>query len=89
MRIFAIAFVAEFFCNFVIVANTRAFTLGNYGWTAFTEVLFITQTFWVAKWMVEAKDARGKAAYLGFLFGGTLGSLAAIFTTKHLYGRVG
>jgi hypothetical protein len=36
--------------------------------------------------MVEAKEARGLAAYFGFLLGGTLGSLAAILVTKHLYG---
>lgn len=86
MRTFAIAFATEFFSYFIIVCNTRAFTQGSYKWTFITDSFFITQSFFVARWMIEAKSARGMAAYLGFLAGGTLGSLAAIFTTKHLYG---
>jgi hypothetical protein len=48
---------------------------------------FITQSFFAGKWMTETKSARGTPAYFGFLLGGTLGSLAAIFTMKHLCGR--
>lgn len=87
MRTFLIAAATEFFSFFLIVVNTRAFTLGLYSWTLLTDSLFISQQFFVAKWMVEAKEARGLHAYLGFLVGGTLGSLFAIFITKHVYGR--
>jgi len=83
MKTFAIAFATEFFSCFLIVANTRAFTEGSYRWT-FITAFFITQSFFAGKWMIETKSARGTPAYFGFLLGGTLGSLAAIFTTKHL-----
>lgn len=86
MRSFLIAFAAEFFSYFIIVCNTRAFTQGSYKWTLITDGLFITQSFYVMKWMTEVKEARGTAAYIGFLLGGTLGSLSAIFVTKNLYG---
>ena len=89
MRVFLIAFITEFLSSFVIVCNTRAFTEGNYLWTAVTESFFIAQSFFVARWMIEDKDARGCAAFMGFLLGGTIGALGAIFTSKHLYGRIG
>jgi hypothetical protein len=86
LKTFGIAAVTEFLCFFLVVVNTRAYTKGLYKWTFLTDSFFITQSFFVAKWMVEAKEARGIAAYLGFLVGGTSGSLLAIFVTKHLYG---
>lgn len=86
MKTFLIACATEWFCYFIIVCNTRAFTQGSYKWTLITDGLFITQSFFVAKWMMEVKEARGISAYLGFLLGGTLGSLSAIYVTKHLYG---
>ena len=87
MKTFAIAFAMQFFSCFLIVANTRMFAEGSYRWT-FITTFFITQSFFAGKWMIETKSARGTPAYFGFLLGGTLGSLAAIFTTKHLYGNV-
>jgi hypothetical protein len=86
MRTFLIASGTEFVSYFLIVVNTRAYSKGLYFWTFVTDAFFISQAFFVAKWMVEAKEARGLPAYLGFLFGGTLGSLAAIFVTKIVYG---
>ena len=88
MRIFTIALVTEFFSFFILVCNTRAVAQGSYMWTAITDTLFTAQSFFVARWMIETKEARGMGAFMGFMLGGTLGSLAAIFTTKHLYGRV-
>lgn len=87
MKTFCIAAVTEFLSFFLIVINTRAYTQGLYVWTFLTDAFFISQSFFVSKWMVEAKEARGFAAYLGFLIGGTAGSLAAIGVTKLLYGR--
>lgn len=55
-------------------------------WTTITDAFFITQAFYVAKWMMEVKEARGWRAFLGFLLGGTCGSNFAIYVTKHLYG---
>ena len=86
MKTFGIAFVTEFLAFFIIVVNTRAYTKGLYFWTFLTDAFFISQSFFVSKWMVEAKEARGMAAYFGFLLGGTAGSLSAIFVTKFLYG---
>jgi hypothetical protein len=86
LKVFAIASLTEFFCYFILVANTRAFTLASYKWTFITDSLFITQSFFVQKWMVEIKDARGPYAFAGFLLGGTLGSLSAIWASTHLYG---
>lgn len=86
MKTFLIASATEFLSFFLIVVNTRAYSNGLYKWTLATDAFFITQNFWIAKWMVEAKDARGWTAYFGFLIGGTTGSLAAIFVTKLVYG---
>lgn len=86
MKVFFIAAATEFLCFFLVVVNTRAYTKGLYFWTWLTDALFITQSFFVAKWMTEAKEARGIAAYFGFLVGGSAGSLLAIWITKHLYG---
>jgi hypothetical protein len=85
-KTFLVAAATEFFSFFLVVVNTRAYTKGLYGWTFATDSFFITQAFFVAKWMVEVKQMRGMVAYFGFLFGGTLGSLFAIWITKHLYG---
>lgn len=86
MKTFLIAAITEFLSFFVIVVNTRAYTKGLYFWTFVTDAFFISQSFFVAKWMVEAKEARGLPAYFGFLIGGTLGSLSGILLTKILYG---
>ena len=87
LKTFLIAALTEFFAFFLVVVNTRAYTQGLYAWTFLTDAFFISQGFFVSKWMVETKEARGLSAYLGFLIGGTCGSLAAIFVTKFLYGR--
>lgn len=86
VRVFLIAAATDFLACFVIVINTRAFTKGLYFWTAVTEAFFTTQSFYVGKWMVERKEARGTAAYMGFLIGSTGGALLAIWITKILYG---
>ena len=86
MKTFLIAAITEFVSFFLIVVNTRAYTQGLYLWTFVTDAFFISQSFFVAKWMVEVKEARGLPAYFGFLVGGTLGSLSAIWLTKHVYG---
>jgi hypothetical protein len=77
----------EGFAFFIIVANTRAFTQGNYFWTAVTDTLFTAQTFFVSKLMIDNKEARSWAAGLGMTVGGTCGSLASIAVTKLLFGH--
>lgn len=83
---FVFFFCETFISYFVIVANTRAFTQGNYLWTAITDSLFTLQGFIVAKLMIDDKDGRTFWCGAGSTLGGTLGSLASIWCTKHLYG---
>jgi len=80
-------FIENFICFFIIVANTRAFTQGNYIWTIVTDTLFSAQSFFVAKLMIDDKDGRTIWAGAGSTIGGTLGSLASIWCTKYLYGN--
>lgn len=83
-----IFFAAEtFFAYFIIVCNTRAYTQGSYLWTAATDTVFTLQGAIIAKLTIEDKDGRTVWAIAGSSFGGTLGSLAAIWVTKHLYGK--
>lgn len=87
MKTFFIALLVEFLSYFVVVINNRAFNQGLYGWTAATDALFITQLFIMQKWSVEKPEYRGWSAYWGFLIGGTLGSLSALYVSTHIYGR--
>lgn len=79
---FTLMFVAEFISFFIIVANTRAYTHGNYTWTVVTDTLFSLQSFCMSKLMIDDPKARTWWAGLGFTLGGTLGSCAAIFVTE-------
>lgn len=79
--------MAEAFSFFVIVANTRAYTQGNYFWTAATDTLFSAQCFLMSKLMIDDVRARSWSTGLGFTIGGTIGSLLGIYATKKLYGQ--
>lgn len=81
---FSLLFITELIAFFIIVANTRAYTHGNYFWTCITDTLFSIQTFAMSKLMVEDKNARSWFAGLGCTLGGTCGSLLAILVTSHL-----
>lgn len=83
---FFLMFFTEMISFFIIVANTRAYTHGLYGWTALTDTLFSAQSFVMIKLMADDANARSWAAGAGCTLGGTVGSLAAIWATKHLYG---
>lgn len=64
----------------IIVCATRAYVLGSYKWTAFTEVAFIVQWFWSRNIPFEDERSRswryGFPAYLVGAVGGTLLGLA-------------
>lgn len=77
-------FGMEFFAYFLIVANTRAFTLGLYGWTALTDCIFSFSNFY---FISKVAKTESRAAWAGYTLGGTLGSLASIWLTVHVYGR--
>jgi lipopolysaccharide export LptBFGC system permease protein LptF len=68
---------------FVIVANTRAYTQGNYFWTAVTDLAFCFLAFTLTKSIAESKTWKDR---VGYALGGTLGALLAIAATKVLYG---
>jgi hypothetical protein len=85
MRTFLTAAAAQFVSYFVLVVQTRFIAKGSYLGTLITDAFFIAQGFFVSKWMVEAKDARGKAAFAGFMVGGCSGSLLAILFTEVIY----
>jgi hypothetical protein len=84
---FWLMFVTECICFFVIVANTRAYTQGNYFWTAVTDTIFSAQGFVMGKLMMDDKEARSWASGAGCTIGGTCGSLLSIWVTKHLFGQ--
>jgi hypothetical protein len=73
------------FCAFVIVANTRAFTQGNYFWTVVTDAWFALQASLVGKLMVEDKDTRSWASIAGNMVGASIGACLSIWVTKRLY----
>jgi hypothetical protein len=81
---FSLMFVAQLVSFFIIVANTRAFTHGSYGWTTVTDTMFSAQAFCLGKLMMEDPNGRTWWSGLGMTIGGTIGSLLAIFVTKHL-----
>lgn len=84
---FLLMFITEMICFFVIVANTRAYTQGNYFWTAVTDTIFSAQGFVMGKLMMDNKEARSWWSGLGCTLGGTVGSLLSIWVTKHLFGQ--
>ncbi len=79
VRLFAMNFV-QFF---VIVANTRAYTQGNYLWTAITDLIFCALAFTLTKGIAESKTWTDR---VGYALGGTLGAQFAILATKAVYG---
>lgn len=83
---FLLMFITELISFFIVVANTRAYTHGFYGWTALTDTLYSAQGFIMFKIMADDENGRTWWAGLGCTLGGTCGSLLAIWCTKHLYG---
>lgn len=81
---FSLGFFVEMISFFVVTANTRAFTHGNYAWTIVTDTVFSLQNFAMAKWMVDDKNARTWWVGLGYTLGGTIGTLLAMLCASHL-----
>lgn len=84
---FGFFFVAQFLSYFLIVANTRAYTQGNYQATAITDALFAAENFAMMRLIGRDKEAGSFAAGLGYTVGGTIGSLVSIYVTKMLLGQ--
>ena len=79
-------FLTQFVSYFTIVANTRAYTQGNYAWTAITDAFFAAQNFIMIRIISRQTDNHGLWPGLGYTIGGTVGSLISIWVTKRLYG---
>jgi hypothetical protein len=70
-----------------MVANGRAYMKGLYAWTALTDALIATIGFVVVRRIAkESSDSLHGPTLFGYVSGGTLGSLFAIWLTKLLYG---
>ena len=80
MKLFLLMFL-EFF---LLVANTRAYTQGNYLWTAITDGILLITGFVVTRKIVESKSLWDRVWYVA---GGILGSITGIAVTKAIYGQ--
>ena len=83
-------YLIQFVSYSILVANGRAYMMGSYVWTAATDMCFTAMNFVVLRSvMKDVKDSNDElqgASFWGYVLGGTSGSLAAIWITKHLYG---
>lgn len=86
LKIFAFWFIAEFTQYSLIVANGRAYVLGNYYATLVTDMFISGFNFYVAVKFIENKDNRSPSAMAGCILGGGAGSCFAIAVTKWAYG---
>ena len=82
---FSLFFGTQFAIYALIVANVRAYTQVRYAWTAGTDVVFASLNFVVTQ-AVAKQETGDRVAWIGYVLGGTMGSLAAIWITVRLYG---
>jgi TPP-dependent 2-oxoacid decarboxylase len=76
-------FLLNFFQFFIVVANTRAYTQGQYLYTAITDLVYCIMAFTVTKAIAESKTNWDR---VGYALGGMLGAQLSIYITKMLYG---
>lgn len=86
LKQFSLFFSTQFLSYFLFVANGRAYTQGNYTWTAVTDALYAAQSFFVIRRLVK-EDANNAWSFAGFVAGGVAGSLISIAVTRMLYGK--
>lgn len=84
---FTFFFVSQFISYFLIVANGRAFNQGSYLWTGTTDTLIGGQNFLMVRLISKDSNDLHGLSLLGYMAGGTVGSLFAIWTTLHVYGK--
>jgi hypothetical protein len=83
-------FLIQFVTYGIVVANGRAYVQGSYLWTAVTDTFFAAMQFIVMRVImkdVQSSDELHGLSMLGYVVGGTAGSLFAIWVTKILYGQ--
>jgi len=83
---FSFFFLMEFISFFIICASTRAQAHGSYSWTGITSILFSTQSFILAKMMIDDEAARTWSSGLGTIIGGCAGDLLSLWVTLHVSG---
>jgi len=85
---FSFYYLVQFTSYALVVANGRAYVLGDYIWTAVTDSLIAALNFIVLRKMVKDsnEDLHGPSLS-GYVIGGTMGSLFAIWITKMVYGQ--
>jgi len=64
----------------VLVLNLRALNRGKYVWTGVTEMVYALANFWIIGRVASASSWQEAVAYAS---GATVGSLIAIWITKH------
>lgn len=82
---FSLGFISQFFSFFILVLNARAYTHGDYAWTALTDTVFSLTNFAMGKLMIDDENARTWWVAFGYSIGGTLGSLLAMFVASVLH----
>jgi len=81
-------FSVQFLVYGLVVANGRAYVQGLYAWTAVTDALIAAVNFLVVRKMAkESQDDLHGPSFIGYVLGGTMGSLFSIWITKMVYGQ--
>lgn len=77
-------FIFCFIQSGIITVNFRAVAQANYVATFVTDMLLFMNGFYIVKRIVDAKTV---AAQIGYAFGGSCGSILAIYLSKVWFGQ--
>jgi len=83
MKLFVKIVLLELVGSLAIVACTRAYVLGLYGWTSATEIAFCAQWFWSRN--ISFDEAKARSWWFGFpahTIGAVAGSLLGLWLSK-------
>jgi hypothetical protein len=84
MKQFSLFFSVQCLQYFLITVNYRAVSQGLYGWTFISDMAVAFNGFLLIK---RIADDKSRAGLVGYTLGGAVGSVAAIWITKHLFGQ--
>ena len=76
---FLLIFIAQFLVYALVVINTRAYTNDDYLLTIISDVVFASTNFFIIKKI--AKDGSTFFDFLGYVMGGTAGSIASMWVS--------
>ncbi|MDF2435405.1 MAG: hypothetical protein JWP44_5036 [Mucilaginibacter sp.] len=81
-------FSMQFILYGLAVANGRAYVQASYLWTAITDILMATQSFFILRRVAkDSDDDLHGPSLIGYITGGVCGSMVAIYVTKIIYGQ--